>query len=212
MKTRSEQKGETRFLLIQAGLKLSSQKSFGALSLREVAAFAGITPAAFYKHFRSMEELGLSMVDEVGLTLRQLLREARHRVRSGPSALRVSVETFLKFVNENGNLFRLLLGERQGASPAFRKAIHSEMDRFVSELAIDLERMQNELGKPLINPALTAESIVAVVFTLGAEAIDMPKHKQVGLAERMVEHIKIILRGSLKPEKPKRNDRKSLKL
>lgn len=198
MTTKSEQKNQTRYQLIQAGLRLSSQKSFGALSLREVTSAAGITPAGFYKHFRSMEELGLSMLDEVGLILRQMLRESRHRVKSGPHALRVSVETFLSFVNENENLFRLLLGERQGASPAFRKAIHMEMDRFVSELAIDLERIQIELEKPVVNPSLTAECIVAVVFTLGAEAIDLPKHKQAGLEDRIVEHIKIILRGSLK--------------
>lgn len=197
MNQRVEQKSKTRSELIASALKLSSQKGFAALSLREVAADAGISPAAFYRHFRDMEELGLVMLDEVGLSLRRLLRDARKKLEPGPDAVKGSVGAFLKFVNENGNLFRLLLGERQGASPTFRKAIHSEMDRFVSEMTVDLERTHQELKMPLRNPALTAEAIVVVVFTLGAEALDIPPHKQAGLAERLTEHVQMILRGSL---------------
>ncbi|MBX3017353.1 MAG: HTH-type transcriptional repressor FabR [Bdellovibrionaceae bacterium] len=201
MATKSEQRNQTRHQLIQAGLRLSGEKGFGALSLREVAVGAGITPAAYYKHFHDLEELGLVLLDEVGLSLRRMLREARKRVEPGPDAIRVSIDAFLKFVNENGNLFRLLLGERQGATPAFRKAIHTEMDRFVAELAADLERLQGALNQPLRDPSLTAEGIVAVVFTLGAEALDLPKHKQSGLKERMTEHVRTILRGSKAPPK-----------
>ena len=42
-----------------------------------------------------MDELGLEMVDEAGLTLRQLMRQARKRIDAGGSVIRVSVETFL---------------------------------------------------------------------------------------------------------------------
>ncbi len=208
MNQRTEKKSKTRSELIASALKLSSQKGFSALSLREVAADAGITPAAFYRHFRDMEELGLVMLDEVGLSLRRLLRDARKKLEPGPSAVQVSVETFLKFVNENGNLFRLLLGERQGASSTFRKAIHSEMDRFVSEMTADIERSHRELKMPLRNPALTAEAIVVVVFTLGAEALDIPPHKQIGLAERLTEHVRMILRGSLVVDIPIKKNKK----
>ncbi len=210
MSQRSEQKSKTRDQLIASGLKLSGKKGFSALSLREVATDAGITPAGFYKHFHDMEELGLAMLDEVGLSLRRLLREARKKVAPGPDAVRLSVEAFLKFITENGNLFRLLLGERQGASPTFRKAIHTEFDRFVSEMSVDLQRIHEGLKLPLRDPAMTAEAIVAIVFTLGAEALDLPKHKQVGLVERLTAHVQTILRGSIdlerKVSKPKKSN------
>lgn len=201
MSQRSEQKSKTRDQLIASGLKLSGKKGFSALSLREVATDAGITPAAFYKHFHDMEELGLAMLDEVGLSLRRLLREARKKVEPGPDAVRLSVETFLKFITENGNLFRLLLGERQGASPTFRKAIHTEFDRFVSEMSVDLQRTHEAMKIPLRDPAMTAEAIVAIVFTLGAEALDLPTHKQIGLVERLTIHVQTILRGSIDSNK-----------
>jgi TetR/AcrR family transcriptional regulator, fatty acid biosynthesis regulator len=137
----------------------------------------------------------------VGLSLWCMLRDARKKVSPGPEAIELSIETFLDFIRDNQNLFRLFLGERQGASATFRKAIHTEMDRFISELSIDLDRLQSELKQPLRDSSLTAEAIVAVAFTVGAEALDLPKHKQAGLSLRLIEEVKMIFRGSLMRKK-----------
>ena len=48
-----------------------------ALSLRQVAKQVGIVPTAFYRHFESIDELGLALVDESFSSLRDLLRAAR---------------------------------------------------------------------------------------------------------------------------------------
>lgn len=196
MSSRLEMKQITRRRLIAVALELSAEKGFSKLSLREVAKAAGITPAAFYRHFRDMEELGLSLLDEVSLSLRQFLREARRRVQTDRGKVQVSVDAFLDYVSSNGNLFRLLLGERQGASSSFRKAIHREIDLFVGELTTELERGPQKTHLPLPHAAYAAEAIVAVVFTVGAEALELPKHKQHTLATRLVEEVKMILRGA----------------
>ena len=75
--------------------QLSAEKSFSNLSLREVAREAGIAPTSFYRHFSDMDELGLEMVDEAGLMLRQLMRQARKRIDAGGSVISVSVDIFL---------------------------------------------------------------------------------------------------------------------
>ncbi|MBC7530927.1 MAG: HTH-type transcriptional repressor FabR [Oligoflexus sp.] len=190
-------KQQNRRRLIDAALELSAAKGFSTLSLREVTQGAGLSPAAFYGHFRDMEDLGLALLDEVGLSLRRLLREARIRTGKNQSAAKASVDVFLEYVNENKNLFRLFLGERQGASTTFRKAIHAEIDQFVIEVTEDLETSATAAGHPLTSIPYAAEAIVAVVFTVGAEALDLPKHKQDNLAVRLVEEVKIILRGAL---------------
>lgn len=197
MISRNEQKQITRNKLIEVALALSSEKGFSNLSLREVTAKAGLTPAAFYRHFDNMEELGLSLLDEVGLSLRRLLRDARKNSSNTANSLtRFSIDVFINYVNQNSNHFRLLLGERQGASSSFRKAIHIEIDRFVSELTEDLERISQARKEKLRSSAFTAEAIVAIVFTVGAEALDLPKHKQESLASRLVEEVNMVLRGS----------------
>lgn len=92
--------------------QLSAERSFASLSLREVAREAGIAPTSFYRHFRDVDELGLTMVDESGLMLRQLMRQARQRIAKGGSVIRTSVSTFMEFIGNNPNAFRLLLRER----------------------------------------------------------------------------------------------------
>ena len=208
MHERLEQKQKTRRNLIEAGLKLSGEQGFSSLSLREVAKAAGITPAGFYRHFHDMEELGLALIDEVGLGLRHLLREARRNIDKEGSAVRSSVETFIDYITENANLFRLLQGERQGSSAAFRKALFAEINRFIEEVAEDLERGSKLLNQPLMDGSLAAEAIVAVAFTVGAEAIDLPKHRRPELTERLIKEVKMILRGARYQPKPKLKPKK----
>jgi len=115
----SKSRPHVRRAIIEAALKLSAERGFSSLSLRSVAREAGIAATSFYRHFATMDELGLVLVDEVGMSLRQLVREARRRVaESGKgSVIRASIQTFLSYVEKNENLFRLLLGEGSG-SPA----------------------------------------------------------------------------------------------
>ncbi|MDE9558135.1 HTH-type transcriptional repressor FabR, partial [Xenorhabdus bovienii] len=96
---RAKQKEKTRRSLIEAAFsQLSAERSFTSLSLREVAREAGIAPTSFYRHFRDVDELGLTMVDESGLMLRQLMRQARQRIAKGGSVIRTSVSTFMEFI------------------------------------------------------------------------------------------------------------------
>jgi AcrR family transcriptional regulator len=76
--SRTERKDLTRASLLQAALDLMGEgRSFTSLGIREIAREAGMVPNAFYRHFRNTDELGLALVEEVGITLRRLLREAR---------------------------------------------------------------------------------------------------------------------------------------
>ncbi len=119
MGVRAQQKEKTRRSLVEAAFsQLSAERSFASLSLREVAREAGIAPTSFYRHFRDVDELGLTMVDESGLMLRQLMRQARQRIAKGGSVIRTSVSTFMEFIGNNPNAFRLLL--RNAPAPPLR--------------------------------------------------------------------------------------------
>ncbi len=85
------------------------------------------------------------MVDESGLMLlRQLMRQARQRIAAkGGSVIRTSVSTFMEFIGNNPNAFRLLLRERSGTSAEFRAAVAREIQHFIAELADYLEQESN---------------------------------------------------------------------
>ena len=99
--TRIEQKERTRQRICEAALSLIGQgRSFTSLSLREITREAGIVPAAFYRHFSDMDQLGLALVEMGGVTLRRLLREARRDGIPPTDMLRGSVLIYKRFVEE----------------------------------------------------------------------------------------------------------------
>ena len=56
----------TRKALMNSALELVDEgQHFSSLSIREVAKRAGVVPNAFYRHFKSLDELGLALGDEV---------------------------------------------------------------------------------------------------------------------------------------------------
>src|SRR5687767_7268200 len=76
--TRAERKQRTRNHLLESALRLMQEgRSFTSLGLREVTREAGVVPTSFYRHFEDMDQLALALVEETGITLRRLLREAR---------------------------------------------------------------------------------------------------------------------------------------
>lgn len=197
MGIRAERKQKTRQSLLDAALKLSSEQGFSCLSLREVAREAGIAPTSFYRHFKDMEDLGLSLVDEIALMLRQLLRQSRRRVRVGRAGVRASIETFMEFLERNEEHFRLLIGERTGAAPrVLRSEIKKETLRFIEELAEDLRKDSEVSGRPIINPKLVAEMMTTIALNTGIEALRLPAKRRIGLMEDLVTQMNVVLLGA----------------
>ncbi|AKS35493.1 TetR family transcriptional regulator [Mycolicibacterium goodii] len=138
--SREERKEATRRALIAAALKLLKDRSFSALSLREVTREAGIVPAAFYRHFDSMDALGLVLIDESFRSLRDTLRGARTGRLDPHHVIESSAEILTGSFNERREHWRFIARERSGGAPALRYAIRTEIRLITSELAIDLAR------------------------------------------------------------------------
>ena len=197
MTIRAEQKQRTRRALIDAALgQISAERGFSNLTLREVAREAGIAPTSFYRHFSDLEELGLTLVDEAGQQLRNLMREARSRFGVDGGVVRASVETFMEFLNENSNFFYLLSRERAVGSEAFQRAIRREIGHFVDELTVDLERESEARERKMTDTPLVAEAMVTLVFNEGLEALSLPKMRRKQLTERIIRQLRMVALGA----------------
>jgi AcrR family transcriptional regulator len=171
--SRRERKQRTRADLLQAALVLLKDNSFASLSLREVSRRAGVVPTAFYRHFASMEELGLALVDESFRTLRQMVRAAR--AETNPDhVIRSSVEILVRHVHEHRLHFRFIARERFGGVSALRQAIRTEIRLFSSELATDLARFPNLSAWTTEDLQMMAGLIVDTMVSTAQEIIDTP--------------------------------------
>jgi AcrR family transcriptional regulator len=192
---RQEQKLRTRRSIIEAAFSLlDEQRSLSSISLREVARAAGIAPTSFYRHFKDIDELGLTLVDEAGLALRQLMRQARVRIAFGGGMINTSVDTFMEFISANNNVFRLLLREHTGTSMAFRAAVLREIKHFNVELT---DYTISTTGLPYNIANLQAEAMVKLVFSAGAEALDASDEQKLNVAQRVKLQLRFVVNGAL---------------
>jgi len=192
--TRAQQKEKTRRAIIDAAFQLLSQeRSYSSLSLREVAREAGLAATSFYRHFEDMEELGLTLVDEGGVALRQLMRKARQRIKDRGEVIDTSVETFMEFIHNSPHVFRLLLRERSGTTLAFRKAVSRELQYFVVELA---DYIQHTQAYSADTAKIQADAMVVLVFNAGAEALDSGLAERKLLTEKAIIQLRLIAEGA----------------
>jgi AcrR family transcriptional regulator len=138
--SREERKEATRRAIVAAALALLEDRSFSALSLREVTRAVGIAPAAFYRHFESMEALGLVLIDESFRALRDMLRGARAGKLDPNRVIESSVDILIEGVNARRDHWRFIGRERSSGVTVLRYAIRTEIRLITSELALDLAR------------------------------------------------------------------------
>ena len=190
---RAQQKEKTRRAIIDGALSLlSAEHSYASLSMREVCREAKIAAPSFYHHFKDMEELGLTLVDEAGLTLRQLMRKARKRIDNGRGVIRISIETFMEFVTQNPNIFRLLLRERSGTSVAFRAAVSREIKHFREELVaytLAVTPYSQEVAEQ------QSDAMIILAFNAGAEALDCSQEELKLLKAKTISQLRFLAIG-----------------
>jgi AcrR family transcriptional regulator len=136
--SRTERKERTRRAILDAALELCEDSSLVALSLRQVAKQVGIVPTAFYRHFDSIEALGLELVDESFVSLRAMLRDVRRRDPALEDIIDGSIRILVEHVHRRRAHFLFIARERAAGPPAVREAIRHEIELCERELATDL--------------------------------------------------------------------------
>lgn len=198
--TRVERKERTRQRLIDAALALIGEgRSYTSLSLREIAREAGVVPAAFYRHFRDRDELGLTLVEMGGVTLRRLLREARRDGIPPTDMLRGSVLIYKRFVEERSLVFRFIAGERGGGSRALRNAIRSEESHFAAEMAQDLRALGTLPDLSSANLQMICGLVVTTMLNAASDILDLPggrPSQEQELVGNFVRQLRVIFLGA----------------
>src|ERR1700759_3711187 len=118
-----ERRRQTRRALLDAALEqMDGGYGFDSLSLRRVARAAGVVPTAFYRHFDSMDELGLALGGGAGGKLRSSLREGREGGPGvdGSGLIARSVEILVAHVREPRRHFAFMAHARASGNAVLR--------------------------------------------------------------------------------------------
>jgi AcrR family transcriptional regulator len=197
-RTQEERRQHTRQALLDAALlQIEAGESFESLSLRSVARAAGVVPTAFYRHFESMDELGLTLVEESFRTLRSMLREARDGLPP-QHVIRRSVEILVEQVREHRLHFVFVVRVGYTGNTVLRHAVRSEIRLLTSELATDLMRFPVLRDWTTEDLQMLAGLLVNTMISTVAAMLDAPVAAPEAEAEiaRSAEHqLQLILLG-----------------
>ncbi|SDJ37711.1 transcriptional regulator, TetR family [Frankineae bacterium MT45] len=194
--TRAERKQRTHQALLDAALEQLHDRSLSSLSLREVSRSAGVVPTAFYRHFDSMDDLGVTLVDQAMRSLRQMLRDAR---RNPSHDLVVgSVAILQRQVRANEDHFRFLLRERNGGVADVRRAISAELRLFTSELSTDLASMPVWRDAQILPELdIAADLMVSAMLTIVQELLDIDVAREAPIIRRAEKQLRLIAIGMI---------------
>lgn len=127
----------TRQQILDASLRLFSERGFARTSVREIAQAAGITDAAIYYHFASKRELFEALVEERGFTTAlQELEHATELLESGEAsmgpreAITAVATGALDLMYVNRDLMKVLMVEAMAEDPAAAEEYRTLVERW----------------------------------------------------------------------------------
>jgi AcrR family transcriptional regulator len=164
----------TRKQILDASLRLFSEKGFARTSVRDIAQAAGITDAAIYYHFVSKRDLFEALIEERGFTA-VLAELERAEITLGPRETIPGIATYaLAFLYRNRDLMKVLMVEAIAEDPVAAEEYRVLVERWERAEARIL-RYYAERGQ-LRTEAIDdlAKQLVLTVLGVFADYLMMP--------------------------------------
>ena len=171
---RQAQKQQTRQALLDAGLRLLEHQNLSSLGLRELTRAVGVSPAAFYRHFPDMADLGVALVGESLGSLHAVIRAVMAETTDSEDIIDRTVAITARYVADHRPHIRFIARERYGGVQAVREAIAAELRRFADEVAAGLATQPASAGWSPGDLRVLAELYVDHMVMTAAAFLDVP--------------------------------------
>ena len=151
----------TRRQILDASLRLFSQKGFARTTVRDIARQAGITDAAIYYHFQSKRDLMEALVEERGFVdgLQNLEKVTADRPLMDTIAW--MTRGAVNMMDENREFVRLILIEGLGGDPTALEQYRRLVTMWEDALSTILQRYKERGEIPEhLSPDLLARQII----------------------------------------------------
>ena len=131
----------TRRLLRDALVLLILKKDFASITIKEVTERAEVAYITFYRHYESLDQLLMEVLDE-GLVELMTHIEALAR-QSDPSSLETEGRLIFEYIEQKADLFRILL--KSQSVTRIRKKVVNNISTIFQKSCVPLERLGNQV-------------------------------------------------------------------
>ena len=161
----------TRQQILDASLRLFSERGFARTTVRDIARQAGITDAAIYYHFESKRELLEALVEERGF-LSSLQNLARLQADAPlQETLHWTARGAINIMDENRDFLRLIIMEGLGGDEAAREQYRRLLGLWESALTSVLRRYQDKGELPGNSADTVARHIIYTILMAFQESL-----------------------------------------
>ena len=130
-------------------------------------------PTAFYRHFESMDALGVELVDESMRPLRQMIRDARRGLAGHGDIIKGTVEMLGRAGARAPGPVQVPHPRALRRGAAVRRAIDTELRLFTSELAVDLARLTAGFDWTSDDLEMAADLMVAAMLATVMDLLEV---------------------------------------
>lgn len=154
----------TRKQILDASLRLFSERGFARSTVRDIARQAGITDAAIYYHFQSKRELLEALVEERGIVagLHQLERVSADLPLH--ETLLWMARGAINIMDENRDFLRLIIMEGLGGDESALEQYHRLVDLWENALTAALQRYEEKGELPRDAPKTMARQVIYLIL------------------------------------------------
>ncbi|MET8974145.1 TetR family transcriptional regulator [Streptomyces sp. NPDC004539] len=197
---RQAQKQKTRQAFLDAALELLEEQSLSSLGLREVTRAVGVAPTAFYRHFRSIPDLGVALVDQALGSLHPMIRTTVVATDDPEQRIARALELIDGHVSAHPAPVRFIARERHGGVQPVREAIRAQLARFAEEVRDELAKDPESAAWSDADLLMLAQLYVdqmLIVASLFLETLDAPPAERALATDRAARQLRLISIGRL---------------
>jgi AcrR family transcriptional regulator len=191
---------DTKKRLLEATLKLISEKGYMGATTREIAKEAGVTELTLFRHFGSKEKLFKELLGSYTFLpkLKELLPELDGL--SSREALELIATHFLLTLKERKAMVKIMYSEYTTYPENIREVYNKFILEMRTTLAAYFEGLQKQgMLRKNISPAMTAKMFLWILFSYfrSEEIMQSTGMKKAAMERQVREMIDIFMSGTV---------------
>lgn len=191
---RRRNRAATRQAIVDAAFQLFSRNGFARTSVRDIAALVGVTDAALYHHFDSKKDLLDAVFAERGVSAWAAWVQHEHPDTPLPLLLERTAIAGLQFIEQNRDLFRLVLLESLAGDEAALAHHAGQMALWRTGITALISRHPH--APHADEAAAIAEYLVAALWGIAVERLlGTDPHPLLDDAGRPLPRLRALARG-----------------